>query len=114
VLVVPAWESAPYWAWLKTDEKFLSAVEKAVEFRASSVTFNRAESVFSRSTSMRYAAYKLYTGEIVWRKAKKKQVREAGNMRRKYRYFREITAKHFKVSNKGKLTSIPVRPMRSR
>jgi hypothetical protein len=34
-----------------------------VEFRASSVTFNRAESVFSRSTSMRYAAYKLYTGE---------------------------------------------------
>jgi hypothetical protein len=62
VLVVPEWESAPYWIALREDKQFQLAVKQVARFEVQIEVFNRAESVFSRCRSMRMVAFKLLAG----------------------------------------------------
>jgi hypothetical protein len=63
VLIVPEWESAPYWIALREDRSFQRAVKRVLKFKAELLVFNRAESVFSRCRDMRMVAYKLKSGK---------------------------------------------------
>jgi hypothetical protein len=63
VLVLPEWESAPYWIALKEDRQFQQAVKQVERFKAELEVFNRAESVFSRCKTMRMVAFKLVAGK---------------------------------------------------
>jgi hypothetical protein len=71
ILVVPQWQSHPFWASLQKDKKFKEAVKAKEEFRAGFVVFNSADSVFSRKSRMDMVAYWLKTGKKSIRLIKK-------------------------------------------
>jgi hypothetical protein len=62
MLIVPEWESTPYWIALKENKSFQQAVKRVLRFRTELPVFNRAESVLSRCRDTRMVAYKLKSG----------------------------------------------------